>query len=100
MAKLYKLTHETLTQLLDYDPATGFFTWKVARSNRVKPTSRAGVLHHPSGGRYISIGSEKFMAHRLAWFYQHGRWPETDVRPIDGHYDHCWIANLKEVSRV
>jgi hypothetical protein len=40
------------------------------------------------------------MAHRLSWFYQHGRWPETDVRPIDGNYDHCWIANLKEVSRV
>src|SRR6516165_11065298 len=100
MAKLYKLTHSTLRRLLDYDPATGLFTWKVARSNRVKPGSQAGVLHHASGGRYISIGNEKFMAHRLAWFYVHGRWPNTDVRPRDRNYDNCAIANLIEVSRV
>ena len=39
---MFKLTHDTLTQLLDYDPATGIFAWKVARSNRVKTGSRAG----------------------------------------------------------
>jgi hypothetical protein len=58
------------------------------------------VFHHQSGGRYISIDGEKFMAHRLAWFYEHKRWPQSDVRPIDGDYDHCWISNLKEVSRI
>src|SRR5690348_10623731 len=100
MAKAYKLTHQTLIDVLDYDPASGVFSWKLARSNRVKIGSRAGVLHRSSGGRYISIGDEKFMAHRLAWFYMHRRWPNTDVRPLDGDYDHCWISNLKEVSRV
>lgn len=100
MAKVYKLTLNTLVELLDYDPATGVFVWKVARSNRVKVGSRAGVFHHASGGRYISIGDEKFMAHRLAWFYMHGRWPNTDVRPLDGNYDHCAIDNLIEMSRV
>ncbi len=100
MAKLYNLAHETLTQLLDYDPATGVFTWKVARSNRVKVGSRAGVFHAPSGGRYISIEKEKFMAHRLAFFYVNKRWPNTDVRPVDGNYDNCAIENLREVSRV
>ena len=97
---MYKLTHALLTELLDYDPAAGVFAWRVARSNRVKPGTRAGVLHHASGGRYIGIGGEKFMAHRLAWFYVYKRWPNTDVRPIDGNYDHCAIENLKEVSRV
>lgn len=100
MAKLIKLTHETLTELLDLDLATGVFVWKVARSNRVKVGSRAGVFHVPSGGRYISIGDEKFMAHRLAFFYVNKRWPNTDVRPNDGDYDNCAIDNLKEVSRV
>lgn len=100
MARMIKLTHETLTELLDLDPATGVFLWKVARSNRVKIGSRAGVLHKTSGGRYISIGDEKFMAHRLAFFYVHKRWPNTDVRPDDGDYDNCAIENLKEVSRV
>src|SRR5260221_2306824 len=100
MAKLIKLTHETLTRLLDYDPATGAFVWKVARSNRVKVGSRAGVLHRPSGGRYISIDDEKFMAHRLAFFYLNNRWPNADVRPLDSNYDNCAQANLREVKRV
>ena len=100
MARLIKLTHETLVELLDYDPATGVFTWKVARSNRVKIGSRAGVHHTASGGRYISIGDEKFMAHRLAWFYVKGSLPTQDIRPIDGDYDNCAIDNLKEISRI
>lgn len=95
-----ELTHDRLLELLDYDPATGVFTWKVSRSNRVKIGSRAGVFHHASGGRYISIGDERFMAHRLAWFYVHKRWPNTDVRPNDGDFDHCALSNLKEVTRV
>jgi hypothetical protein len=100
MARVMKLTHEMLTELLDFDPATGIFIWKVSRSNRVKPGRRAGVYHVASGGRYISIGDEKIRAHRLAFFYVNKRWPNTDVRPIDGNYDNCAIENLKEVSRV
>jgi hypothetical protein len=97
---MYKLTHDVLLSVLDFDPETGIFVWKVTRSNRVKPGSRAGVFHRASGGRYISISNEKFMAHRLAFFYINGRWPNTDVRPLDGDYDNCAIANLREVSRV
>lgn len=100
MPKVYKITHQTLTDVLGYDPATGVFTWKVARSNRVKVGSRAGVLHHASGGRYIAIDGEKFRAHRLAFFFVNERWPNTDVRPNDGNYDNCAISNLTEVSRV
>ncbi len=100
MAKEYKLTHERLLEVLDGDPATGSFVWKVARSNRVRVGSRAGVKHIPSGGRYISIDNEKFMAHRLMFFYVNKRWPNTDVRPVDGDYDNCAILNLIEVSRV
>lgn len=100
MARTYRLTHDTLLTVLDFDPETGIFVWKVARSNRVKIGSRAGVLHQASGGRYISIDNEKFMAHRLAFFFVNKRWPDTDVRPNDGDYDNCAIANLTEVSRV
>ena len=96
---MFKLTHDTLTQLLDYDPATGIFAWKVARSNRVKTGSRAGVFHKASGGRYISIDNEKIRAHRLAFFFVNRRWPNTDVRPLDGDYENCANANLKGVRR-
>jgi hypothetical protein len=97
---MHKLTHDKLLEFIEYDPETGIFVWKVARSNRARAKSRAGVLHRPSGGRYISIDGEKFMAHRLAFFYVKKRWPNTDVRPLDSDYDNCAIANLREVSRV
>ncbi len=67
--RMYKLTHDKLLEVLEYDPERGVFVWKVARSNRVKIGSQAGVFHQQSGGRYISIDNEKFMAHRLAFFY-------------------------------
>jgi Recombination endonuclease VII len=98
--RMYKLTHERLFEVLEYDPETGIFVWKIALSNRVKAGNRAGVFHQQSGGRYISIDNEKFMAHRLAFFYVNKHWANTDVRPLDGDYDNCSIANLREVSRV
>lgn len=99
MARVTKLTHERLTELLDFDPATGVFVWKKTTSNRVKVGARAGVIHKPSGGRYISVDGEKFMAHLLAWFYVKGSVAEHDIRPIDGNPDNCAIGNLKEISR-
>jgi hypothetical protein len=100
MSRTPKLTYERLTELLSADPASGVFCWKVRPGNRVRVGDRAGVFHYASGGRYISIDREKFMAHRLMWFYVHKRWPNTDVRPIDGDYDNCRIENLQEFSRV
>lgn len=100
MARMFNLTHDRLTEVLGFDSATGVFVWKVALSNRMKVGSRAGVFHVASGGRYISVDGEKFMAHRLAFFYVNARWPNTDVRPVDGNYDNCAISNLQEVSRV
>jgi recombination endonuclease VII len=100
MAMMKNLTHERLTEVLDYDSATGIFVWKVRRGYKAIPGARAGVFHQASGGRYIALDDEKFMAHRLAWFYVHKRWPDTDARPLDGNYDNCAIGNLKEVSRV
>lgn len=99
MSRVTKLTHERLLELLDFDPATGMFVWKVATSNRVKIGSRAGVFHRASGGRYIAADGEKFMAHLLAWFYVYGEFSSKDVRPIDGSFDNCAIVNLKEVER-
>lgn len=100
MSRLTNVTHQRLTEALDFDPATGIFVWKIATSNRVKIGTRAGVLHAVSGGRYIALDGEKFMAHRLAWFYAKGKFPAHDIRPNDGNYDNCAIDNLSEISRV
>lgn len=99
MKKLPNLSHERLKEVLDFDPVTGFLTWKVSPSNSVRIGERAGALHR-NGGRYIAIDGEKFLGHRLAWFYAKGEWPEHDVRAINGDFDDCRIENLKDVPRV
>ncbi len=101
MAKLTKLTHDRLTALLDFHPETGWLTWKGAHSNRMQGGMRAGAL----GGegrryRFITIDREKFLAHRLVWFYVNKEWPKHDVRPVNGNFDDCRIDNLRDIPRI
>ncbi len=100
MTRVTRLTHERLTELLDYSPVTGAFVWKVSTSNAIKVGERAGTVHEPSGARYITIDTERFMAHRLAWLYVNREWPAHDVRPDNGDFDDCRIENLKDVPRI
>jgi hypothetical protein len=90
------LTQALLKKLLDYDPQTGIFTWKVALSSNVKIGSRAGCINQ-NGYRVIRINGKGYKAHRLAWLYIHGSLPKT----LD-HKNHnrpsCHIADLREAT--
>src|SRR5437879_187626 len=92
------LTLDAVKHALDFDPAVGIFVWKNPQSNAVKAGEPAGVIA-ANGRRYINIGGEKHMAHRLAWFYIHGKWPAGDVKQANGNYDDCREANLVHQSR-
>lgn len=93
-----KLTHDALKHMLDFDPAVGIFVWKNPQSNVVKVGEIAGVIA-ANGRRYINVGGEKHMAHRLAWFYIHGEWPAGDVKNANGNYDDCREENLVHQTR-
>lgn len=93
-----KLTQERLHNLLSYNPETGIFAWQERTSPRVSIGDRAGVIAK-NGRRYITIDGDKFMAHRLAWFYVNGEWPESDLRQKNNDFDDCRWDNLEEVSR-
>jgi hypothetical protein len=70
------LTQEKLKQILHYDPDTGIFTNLTQRSSTAKKGSIAGSKH-ASGYINIEIDRKKYRAHRLAWLYIHGEFPET-----------------------
>jgi hypothetical protein len=92
-----ELTAEYLRSILNYDPETGIFTWKISTANRVKVGDAAGC---PDGHGYlrIQLQSRLYKAHRLAWLYVYGEWPKLDIDHINRNRSDNRRANLRDVS--
>lgn len=90
------LTAERVRELFLYDPETGVFTRRVGRRAGTKAGDIAGGIK-PNGYRVIWIGAN-YMAHRLAWLYVHGTWPEGQIDHINRVRDDNRIANLRSVA--
>lgn len=89
-----ELTAERLRNLLDYDPATGLFRYKVS-----KGPARAGEVAGTVGNHgYVQIRArgKKHLAHRLAWLYVHGVWPRDYLDHKNRDKTDNRIANLRE----
>jgi hypothetical protein len=87
------LTAERLRELLEYSPETGVFTWKVRSSNRIHIGDEAGSKKQRYV--YILIDGKLRLAHRLAWLYVHGEWPNQDIDHINRNGRDNRIANLR-----
>jgi hypothetical protein len=90
------LTPERARELLDYNPETGSFTWRVKVNKRWPAGMLAGRINK-NGYRYIKLG-KMLLAHRLAWFFIHGNWPTASIDHINGERDDNRISNLRVVS--
>ena len=92
------MTHDELKALLSYNPDTGQLTWLVRTSTRNWPGKPAGCLA-PTGYVIVGINRKLYHAHRLAFLYMTGEWPEEHVDHINGETaDNRWV-NLRPVSR-
>lgn len=79
-----KPTYDRVLSLLDYDQATGFFTWKPRSYGNKKPRRAKQAGHvRPDGYRMIEIDGHSVYEHILAWFWMTGRWPELQVDHIN-----------------
>lgn len=92
------ITHEQLRQLLNYEPETGVFTWRVTRNGRARKGSAAGRVH-PQGYVHITLFNRTYSAHRLAWFYVHGEWPAGDLDHSNRVRHDNRIENLRLATR-
>lgn len=91
------LTPTLLRSCLSYNPETGAFCWLVRASNGIWPGDEAGTIDG-NGYRRISLLHTRYQAHRLAWFYTHGRWPVGILDHIDGAKSNNAINNLREAT--
>lgn len=91
-----ELTQEMLRSLLEYDPETGIFHWRIRHNNRIRADRVAGTL--TDGYINIRIGGLTYGAHRLAWLYVTGELPsvQIDHRNTD-RGDNSW-TNLRKAS--
>lgn len=91
------LTQARLKEVLNYAPETGVFTWLVALSGCVHIGEVAGTsttLRH----WVIGIDFKRYSAHRLAFLYMTGKWPEQEVNHANGDKsDNRW-GNLRPAS--
>jgi len=88
------VTADRLREVLDYDPLTGIFRWRIRPANRMRIGQIAGG-GHVKGYRRIRVDGLLYLAHRLAWLFVHGDFPILDIDHIDRNRDNNAIENLR-----
>ena len=91
------ITAELIRDILNYDPETGVFTWRKARSNRVKVGAVAGHRANEQHGHIIRLEKFNYRAGRLAWLHVTGEWPAHPLEPRNGDIFDFRFSNLEEV---
>lgn len=92
------LTAARLREILNYDQATGAFTWAIRRKGgRGIGKEAGGRMSH--GYISICINGQEYTGHRLAWLYMHGEWPLDYIDHINGNRSDNRIENLRDVSQ-
>lgn len=91
------LTQERLKEKLRYDPDTGLFYHMqnygpVARGSVAGWCSRAGYT-------YIRVDQQDYLAHRLAWFYVTGKWPDALIDHANLDKADNRFCNLREATK-
>lgn len=81
---------------MNYDASTGVFSWSKPGMGRTVG-KLIGVNRKPGRDNYLilRVDGGLYYAHRLAWFYVHGEWPNGYVDHIDSNKLNNAISNLR-----
>lgn len=109
---MQNIPYPLLTELLDYDPKTGEFTWASvsrhwfasdahwaafrAAQKGLKPFS----TEHSRGYLLGQIGGEQVLAHRAVWAYCNGEWPSEQLDHINHDKRDNRLVNLRIATQA
>lgn len=86
------LTAEWLRANLTYDHATGVFMWKTRGFGRRMGRSLGTIC---DGYLTMKVRGTVYYAHRLAWLFVHGEWPNGLLDHRDDNRSNNAIGNLR-----
>jgi hypothetical protein len=97
------LTQDRLREVIDYNEDTGLLIWKfrpeLRKEENTKNCGKAAGTRGPMGYIRVAIDKKIYAAHRLAWLWMTGEWPENEIDHINMiKHDNRW-GNLRHVSR-
>jgi hypothetical protein len=96
------MDQSTLKSLVSYSPETGEFTrLKGTGKGAAKGAVTKGCVDKSTGYRKICIQGKQLYAHRVAWLYMTGQWPEDQIDHknmdrADNKFDNLRQANNAE----
>tara|TARA_R110001606_G_scaffold27768_3_gene88653 strand:+ start:2256 stop:2783 length:528 start_codon:yes stop_codon:yes gene_type:complete len=85
-----------IRSILNYDNATGVFTWKEKPTSKVSIGDVAGCVN-AHGYRVITINKKQYREHRLAWLYVYGYTPKK-LDHINRNKTDNRVSNLRPIS--
>ena len=93
---------QELKEQLEFDPESGLFWWLEPKQGR--DLDRPAGTSDLNGYRGININGERYLAHRLAFFYMTGDWPpeyvdHKDGNPRNNSWDNLRLATAQENAR-
>lgn len=94
------LTAQRLRELVTYDPDTGVFKRRVATGFRGQHKAGAilGSQNTKAGHLCMTVDAKRYLAHRLAWLYVRGSWPNGLIDHINGDSCDNRFENLREAT--
>lgn len=90
-------SQDYLQRFLDYNPGTGEFKWLISPRRNVVAGCVAGYVD-ATGYRRITIGGDRYFAHRLAFVWMIGTCPLLIDHKNKNPEDNSW-DNLREATR-
>lgn len=94
-----EISQRLLISVLRYDPTSGEFRWKETRNGFCKKGSIAGILHK-KGYIDIQVFGQTLKAHRLAWLYVYGQWPDDQLDHVNGNRSDNRICNIRQATNA